>query len=261
MEERIMKQKILISGLSLLLTVSLVGCGGQQAQQEPQEPDQEKVQQTEPTSTTPPVGSMEVKNENNTAIPLTELEDVEPEEADGAGTVEGAGSVESDLEEVQLFTEVNETVYATGTVNIRASYMADSDKLGSLAVGDSVTRTGIAIEGTEAEGWSRVTLSNGTTAYISNSYLNTTKPVVQQQTSKPSGGQQQQQTPQGGGTTQTQTNPSGGTQDLTLEEKKASIAEAMKGLNIGDPNNKITTDDPLWDAHVQGIIDSIEPTN
>ena len=33
-----MKQRILICGLSLLLTFSLAGCGGQQAQQEPQDP-------------------------------------------------------------------------------------------------------------------------------------------------------------------------------------------------------------------------------
>ena len=180
-----MKQRILICGLSLLLTFSLAGCGGQQAQQEPQDPDQGKVQQSEPASTTPPVESMEVNNENDTAKPLTELEDIEPKEADGAGTFEGSGSVE-----VELFTEVNETVYATGTVNIRASYTADSDKLGSLSVGQSVTRTGTSIAGTEAEGWSRIQLSDGTTAYISNKYLSTTKPVAQQPTSKPSGGGQ-----------------------------------------------------------------------
>ena len=56
------------------------------------------------------------------------------------------------MEQVQLFTDCNETVYATGTVNIRASYTADSEKLGSLNKGDSVTRTGIAIADTEAEG-------------------------------------------------------------------------------------------------------------
>ena len=199
-----MKQRILICGLSLLLTFSLAGCGGQQAQQEPQDPDQGKVQQSEPASTTPPVESMEVNNENDTAMPLADLEDIEPDEAGGAGIFEGSGSVE-----VELFTEVNETVYATGTVNIRASYTADSDKLGSLSVGQSVTRTGTSIAGTEAEGWSRVELSDGTTAYISNKYLSTTKPVAQQPSGgstqgKPSGQTQQQtqqQTPQpsGGG--------------------------------------------------------------
>ena len=177
-----MKQRILICGLSLLLTFSLAGCGGQQAQQEPQDPDQGKVQQSEPASTTPPVESMEVNNENDTAKPLTELEDIEPKEADGAGTFEGSGSVE-----VELFTEVNETVYATGTVNLRSGPSTAHDKVGSLNKSDSVTRVGIGTA--EAEGWSRIQLSDGSTVYVSNKYLSTTKPVVQQQqTSKPSGG-------------------------------------------------------------------------
>ena len=202
-----MKQRILICGLSLLLTFSLAGCGGQQAQQEPQDPDQRKVQQSEPASTTPPVESMEVNNENDTAKPLTELEDIEPKEAGGAGTFEGSGSVE-----VELFTEVNETVYATGTVNLRNGAGTSFDKVGSLNAGDSVTRIGIGTG--EAEGWSRIQLSDGSLVYVSNKYLSTTKPVVQQQqTSKPSGGGST--TTQGG--TQQQ-NPSSYGDDLTDEE-------------------------------------------
>ena len=153
---------------------------------------------------------MEVNNENDTAKLLTELEDIEPDEADGAGILEGAGSAESDLEAVDPFTEVNETVYATGTVNIHSSWSAESEKLGSLNKGDSVTRTGIGTA--DAEGWSRIQLSDGSIVYVLNKYLSTTKPVVQQQTSKPSSGQpskpsestQQQQTQQ----TQTETQPS-----------------------------------------------------
>lgn len=209
-----MKQRILICGLSLLLTFSLAGCGGQQAQQEPQDPDQGKVQQSEPASTTPPVESMEVNNENDTAKPLTELEDIEPKEADGAGILEGAGNAESDLEEVDPFTEVNETVYATGTVNLRSGPSTAHDKVGSLNKSDSVTRVGIGTA--DAEGWSRIQLSDGSTVYVSNKYLSTTNPVVQQQqTSKPSGGSTttQQQT---GGTQQQ--NPSSYGDDLTDEE-------------------------------------------
>ena len=159
-----MKQRILICGLSLLLTFSLAGCGGQQTQQEPQDPDQGKVQQSEPASTTPPVESMEVNNENDTAKPLTELEDIEPEEADGAGILEGAGNAESDLEEVDPFTEVNETVYATGTVNLRSGPSTAHDKVGSLNKSDSVTRVGIGTA--DAEGWSRIQLSNGNIVYV-----------------------------------------------------------------------------------------------
>jgi len=175
-----MKQKVLISGLSLLLTFSLAGCGGQQAQQEPQEPKQE-VQQSGAISTEPPAEPLEVKQE---VVPTATAV---PSEADPAEEV--ADQQEDLTEAVQLFEDCNETVYATGTVNIRASYTADSEKLGSLNKGDSVTRTGTAITGTEAEGWSRIQLSDGSTVYVSNKYLSTTKPVVQQQqTSKPSGG-------------------------------------------------------------------------
>lgn len=68
------------------------------------------------------------------------------------------------------FTSVNETVYATATVNVRESYSSSSSKLGSLNAGDSVTRTGRG-----SNGWSRITF-NGKTAYVSSSYLTTTKP-------------------------------------------------------------------------------------
>lgn len=193
-----MKQKVLISGLSLLLTFSLAGCGGQQAQQEPQEPKQE-VQQSGAISTEPPAEPLEVKQE---VVPTATAV---PSEADPAEEV--ADQQEDLTEEVQLFTDCNETVYATGTVNLRNGAGTSFEKVGSLNKGDSVTRTGTAISGTEAEGWSRIQLSDGTVAYISSKYLSATKPVVQQQqqqTSKPSGGtttQQQQQTQQPSGDT------------------------------------------------------------
>lgn len=250
-----MKQRILICGLSLLLTFSLAGCGGQQAQQEPQDPDQGKVQQSEPASTTPPVESMEVNNENDTAKPLTELEDIEPEEADGAGTFEGSGSVE-----VELFTEVNETVYATGTVNIRASYTADSDKLGSLSVGQSVTRTGTSIAGTEAEGWSRVELSDGTTAYISNKYLSTTKPVAQQPSGgntqgKPSGQtqqqqptQQQQQTPQ----------PSSGDSDAEIAARREAFINGMNQMFEDHGYGKAEVDHDYTEEELEALVKAVQ---
>ena len=250
-----MKQRILICGLSLLLTFSLAGCGGQQAQQEPQDPDQRKVQQSEPASTTPPVESMEVNNENDTAKPLTELEDIEPKEAGGAGTFEGSGSVE-----VELFTEVNETVYATGTVNIRASYTADSDKLGSLSVGQSVTRTGTSIAGTEAEGWSRVELSDGTTAYISNKYLSTTKPVAQQPTSKPSGGQQQQQQTQQQQTQQQTPQPSsgGGDSDTELAARKEAFINGMGQMFEDHGYGKAEVDHDYTEEELEALVKAVQ---
>lgn len=103
--------------------------------------------------------------------------------------------------EVQLFAECNEVVYALDQVNIRASYTTSSTKLGSLTRGQSITRIGTAIPGTEAEGWSRVQLSDGTIAYMVSSYLSTSKP--QQQGN-------QNRTPQPGSGTGTYTQPQGG---------------------------------------------------
>ena len=235
-----MKQKVLISGLSLLLTFSLASCGGQQAQQEPQEPKQE-VQQSGAISTEPPAEPLEVKQE---VVPTATAV---PSEADPAEEV--ADQQEDLTEAVQLFEDCNETVYATGTVNIRASYTADSEKLGSLNKGDSTTRTGTAIAGTEAEGWSRVQLSDGSIVYVSNKYLSTSKPSTGggNTQNRPSGGQQQTQ-PSGGGQQQTPTDPQGPTPGYnpwenddsnvvidtrTEEQKQADIKknqEASEGL-------------------------------
>lgn len=235
-----MKQRILITGLSLLLTFSLAGCGGQQTQQEPQEPKQE-VQQSGAISTEPPAEPLEVKQE---VVPTATAV---PSEADPAEEV--ADQQEDLTEAVQLFEDCNETVYATGTVNIRASYTADSEKLGSLNKGDSTTRTGTAIAGTEAEGWSRVQLSDGSIVYVSNKYLSTSKPSTGggNTQNRPSGGQQQTQ-PSGGGQQQTPTDPQGPTPGYnpwenddsnvvidtrTEEQKQADIKknqEASEGL-------------------------------
>ena len=235
-----MKTRSLAVALSLALMLGMAGCGSQQAQQEPQEPEQGQVQQSEPASTAPPVESMEVKNENDTTKPLTELEDIEPEEADGAGILEGAGNAESDLEAVDPFTEVNETVYATGTVNLRSGPSTAHDKVGSLNKSDSVTRVGIGTA--EAEGWSRIQLSDGSTVYVSNKYLSTTKPAPQQQTSKPSGGQQSK--PSGGQqskpsestqqqqTQQTETQPSDDGWVDPLQQIKELESQGYTGANV-----------------------------
>ena len=185
-------KKALIYTLSLALLLSLAACHKPQAEQ-PTDPAP-STSAPEPIATPEPIKDTtpEPEPEQTPAAPV-ETEDTQPPEETEAQ------EVESQVEQVQLFTDCNETVYATGTVNIRASYTADSEKLGSLNKGDSTTRTGTAIAGTEAEGWSRIQLSDGSTVYVSNKYLSTTKPVIQQQqqTSKPSGGGSTTTTPQG----------------------------------------------------------------
>lgn len=75
------------------------------------------------------------------------------------------------VDKIITYSDVNETVYAKSTVNIRTGPSTDYDKVGQLKEGDAVTRVGIG-----DNGWSKV-LYNEQELYIHSDYLSTTKPV------------------------------------------------------------------------------------
>ena len=208
-------KKVLIFCLSAaLLLLSLTACHKPQADQ-PTEPDPPQTVTTTQADVSTPEPLADPKPEPPEQAPASpdQLSDTIPAAPDEVEDTQPPEETEpQEAEQVQLFTEVNETVYATGTVNLRSGPSTAHDKVGSLNKSDSVTRVGIGTA--EAEGWSRIQLSDGSLVYVSNKYLSTTKPVVQQQqTSKPSGGGST--TTQGG--TQQQ-NPSSYGDDLTDEE-------------------------------------------
>ena len=193
-------KKALIYALALALAFSLTACGQPKTEQ-PTDPAP-STSAPEPIATPEPIKDTapEPEPEQTPAAPV-ETEDTQPPEE----------TEPQEAEQVQLFTEVNETVYATGTVNLRSGPSTAHDKVGSLNKSDSVTRVGIGTA--EAEGWSRIQLSDGSLVYVSNKYLSTTKPVVQQQqTSKPSSGQQSK--PSGG----QQSKPSESTQQQQTQQ-------------------------------------------
>ncbi len=200
-------KKTLIYALALALALSLTACGQPNAEQ-PTDPAP-STSAPEPIATPEPIKDPvpEPEPEQTPAAPV-ETEDTQPPE-----------ETESQEDEVQLFTDVNETVYATGTVNLRNGAGTSFDKAGSLNKGDSVTRIGIGTA--EAEGWSRIQLSNGNIVYVSNSYLSTTKPVVQQQ--QPGGGGQLQIQQPTQSSSQQQSQPSGG---QSQEDKNRADNEA-----------------------------------
>ena len=211
-------KKALIYALALALALSLTACGQPKAEQ-PMDPAP-STSAPEPIATPEPIKDTtpEPEPEQTPAAPV-ETEDTQPPE-----------ETESQEDEVQLFTEVNETVYATGTVNLRSGPSTAHDKVGSLNKSDSVTRVGIGTA--DAEGWSRIQLSDGSLVYVSNKYLSTTKPVVQQQqTSKPSSGQQSK--PSGG----QQPKPSESTQQQQTQQtetppstERPSIRQQLEAL-------------------------------
>lgn len=102
--------------------------------------------------------------------------------ASSGGSSEGSSEnnkpAEEEPEEKVSFSSVNETVYATASVNVRSSYSTSSSIIGGLDEGQSVTRTGIG-----DNGWSRISY-NGSTAYVSSDYLTKTKPKVEETENK-----------------------------------------------------------------------------
>ena len=76
---------------------------------------------------------------------------------------------------------VDETLYATAGVHIRASYSTVSETVGSLAKGGSIRRTGIC-----DNGWSRV-IYNNHDAYIYGDYLTTAAPAPEAKPAKTDG--------------------------------------------------------------------------
>ena len=207
-------KKVLIFCLSAaLLLVSLTACHKPQADQ-PTEPDPPQTVTTTQADVSTPEPLADPKPEPPEQAPASpdQLSDTIPAAPDEVEDTQPPEETEpQEAEQVQLFTEVNETVYATGTVNLRSGPSTAHDKVGSLNKSDSVTRVGIGTA--EAEGWSRIQLSDGSLVYVSNKYLSTTKPVVQQQqTSKPSSGQQSK--PSGG----QQSKPSESTQQQQIQQ-------------------------------------------
>ena len=141
------------------------------------------------------------------------------------------------------FTEVNETVYATTSVNVRSSYSADSDKVGSLSSGASATRTGVG-----DNGWSRIVYGDSV-AYVSSDYLTTTKPSTNTgstQTSKPSTGSSSNS----GGTS------SGGTQSGSTNKPTQSYEDAMKqwGGVVVSPEDGVDPNDPGYQDWLTGQL-------
>ena len=138
-------------------------------------------------------------------------------------------------------------------MNLRSGPSTAHDKVGSLNKSDSVTRVGIGTA--DAEGWSRIQLSDGSTVYVSNKYLSTTKPVVQQQqTSKPSSGQQSK--PSGG----QQSKPSGGQQSKPSESTQQQQTQQTETppSTTGKPSIKQQLEDLESQGYLRPNVDGTD---
>lgn len=121
------------------------------------------------------VGDIKGTNTQNVSvISITDNDENKSEEAKSAMNIQA----------------VDEKVYATAGVHVRASYSIDSAIVGSLKMGDSIQRTGVC-----ENGWSRVVFDNKD-AYIYGDYLTKEAPKADAKPAKTDG--QEPKTPQTG---------------------------------------------------------------
>ena len=107
-----------------------------------------------------------------TAPEETTPEETTPEETTPEETTPEETTPEESSREIITFAPVEETVYATDFVNLRADYSLDSEILTLLGPGNAITRVGYHEE------WSMIRF-NGEICYISSNYVTTVAPPTE----------------------------------------------------------------------------------
>ena len=142
----------------------------------------------------------EEPEENVIELPIIESEEESVEEAE-LPIIEESVVAENDEEPVKevaetsvveeipavkepeySYSDMNQTMYASQSVNVRNLPSTDGDKVGGLSAAQAVAVTGKCNE----TGWYRIEY-NGGEAFVSDSYLVNEKPVQQEPTTQPSG--------------------------------------------------------------------------
>lgn len=184
-----MKKRFLGFLLGTMLVSMCAGCGTKNATTEQSETaivtiieEATTEQTTEPTAI--PEATEEPHTHNYTEEIITDAAC----EADGTETATCVcGLTDTRTKEGSkleyTYTEMNATMYATQTVNVRNLPNTDGEKIGCLSTNQEITVLGQCNE----TSWYQFEL-DGQTAFVSNSYLSTEKVDVQQSTGGNSGG-------------------------------------------------------------------------
>lgn len=115
-----------------------------------------------------------IENEETPEMETAEEESQPAEEAEVQVVEEVVEVVEVQEPEYSYFS-LNQTMYASQSVNVRSLPSTDGSKVGGLSTAQAVTVTGKCNE----TGWYRIEY-NGSEAYVSDSYLASEKPVQQE---------------------------------------------------------------------------------
>ena len=177
-----MKDNMLNKILSLLLVVCMMAtfAACNPGLEDPAEPS--TIETTDPAeNTTAPTENTTAPTDSadSTTAPTEEIQvptapteaETEPPATEEPNTDPTFATEVPTESPVETFVEVDETVYAISSVNVRSGPSTEDTIVGSLRYGESVQRTGIG-----NKGWSRV-IYNGEEAYVYASYLSTTNPA------------------------------------------------------------------------------------
>ena len=160
-------RRLLVLALAVVMIFSLFACG--KADENTTEPDGISTEpvagpeetdapvETDPTETDP-------TDYDTTPVYETEADDTDAEITTSADITTEPSALE--------FTEVNETVYVYGTaiLNVRKEPSVNSEKLGEMKEGETVTRLGYN------SSWSKISYY-GKICYASSDYLTTSAPL------------------------------------------------------------------------------------
>ena len=216
-------KKAIIYGMSLALILSMTACGGSNDNAADNSQDTSTPAVTQPVESSTPEITATPEQTTQTAPETTPT----PESVSTPAQENTTAPQEND----SLFTETDETMYATTTVNVRSSYSTNSDKLGSLTKAQSVTRTGIGTGA--AAGWSRIEF-NGKVAYVSSDYLSATKPQVSTGSNSGSSGGQTSKPSSKPSTGGNSGSSSGGSSSGSTAPVPPGGSGSSGGSNIGD---------------------------
>lgn len=157
-------KKRLVAAMFAVMMISLVGCG--------------KASEPMPIEATEVVEEV-TEETTETVEKATETEEAQDEVADDDVAEKPVVDEEPVAEEQSSpysYTELNQTMYAQSTVNVRDLPEQSGGKLGSLSTNQEVTVLGQCNE----TGWYKISY-NGGEAYVSDSYLGTEKVAVKSQ--------------------------------------------------------------------------------
>lgn len=198
-----MKKNIMMTIIAVMLMAAMTGCGKEDAGLEA--PATENIERTK-TPDTDTAESVDVENDiEDTETSAKAETETTVEDADADVTEEEPVSDVTEQEESEepeitfTKTEVDETIYATTSANVRKGPSTDFDVVGRVKLGDEIKRTGIL-----DNGWSEIEYK-GATCYISSKLVSTEKPVIPEPTPAPTPAPTPEQGGQQAGTMETKT--------------------------------------------------------